>query len=620
MNNKLFSIPPQVENLSILFRNSFSIPVFQRPYNWGTEEINELFNDIMNYYYNKPDEELFIGTVYLSLNRQIKTSIFDYSIIDGQQRITTLSLTLLVLYYYAVRYNLESDRAVSTLKGNLWKETNGRDSNKEEPLLASGGIEQKVMKHIFDCFFEYSESNTVFKEIDSYKCKNRLESRIISNLKTIYKNVTDKIINKSEIESKEENLLNFIDFINDNLKFITICIDKNNIKKLFEIFESINSKGKQLDQIDLIKSYIFQNITEKDYDTYLEKWGDLIKKTADNLEDYMYVFLKAYIKYYRVGLSAKYFRTLDYTLMQYYKQDDLGEALKKFIDDLEQKVENYNIMNNKSSYLINSPKFKYYTDCLKLLEYEHPSPLIFRTYCEYKDNDLDKKDLTNVIKTCFSYMFSFQTLSNRDSKDSIKAFETIMNNIFENGYNVNGIISEFENNLIINGINSEIIEININNYIGYSDKGERAASRVLLSAYEFSNETGKIDYDKASYIINNKDSINIDHILPQNPEKDDKNCFYYSAVIKNKRILKLKENNDFEVPGIYDGMDYDIFLNQVLNKIGNLKLMWRLDNIEKSNNIINLKDYSTFNTYKKITKRGKKLSSSLINNEIFKIQ
>lgn len=48
--------------------------------------------------------------------------------------------------------------------------------------------------------------------------------------------------------------------------------------------------------------------------------------------------------------------------------------------------------------------------------------------------------------------------------------------------------------------------------------------------------------------------------------------------------------------------------------------MWRLDNIEKSNNIINLKDYSTFNTYKKITKRGKKLSSSLINNEIFKIQ
>ena len=141
-----------------------------------------------------------------------------------------------------------------------------------------------------------------------------------------------------------------------------------------------------------------------------------------------------------------------------------------------------------------------------------------------------------------------------------------------------------------------------------------------MSAYEFSNETGKIDYDKASYIINNKDSINIDHILPQNPEKDDKNCFYYSVVIKNKRILKLKENNDFEVPGIYDGMDYDIFLNQVLNKIGNLKLMWRLDNIEKSNNIINLKDYSTFNTYKKITKRGKKLSSSLINNEIFKIQ
>lgn len=619
MNNKLFSVPPQVENLSILFRNSFSIPVFQRPYSWGNEEINELFNDITDYYYNKPDEELFIGTVYLSLNRQIKTSIFDYSIIDGQQRITTLSLTLLVLYYYAVKYNLESDRAVSTLKGNLWKETNGRDSNKEEPLLTSSGIEQKVMKYIFDCFFEYSKSNKVFEEIDSYKCENRLETKIISNLKTIYKNITNKVINKSGIENKEENLLKFIDFTNDNLKFITICIDKNNIKKLFEIFESINSKGKQLDQIDLIKSYIFQNIAEKDYDTYLTKWGELIKKTEDNLEDYMYVFLKAYIKYYRVGISAKYFRTLDYTLMKYYKVNDLGEALKKFMDDLSQKVENYNIMNNKSSYLINSSKFKYYTDCLKLLEYEHPSPLIFRTYCEYKYNDLDKKDLTNIIKTCFSYMFSFQTLSNRDSKDSINAFETIMNNIFENGYDVNSIISEFKNNLIINGINTEIIETNINNYIGYSASGERTASRILLSAYEFSNDAGKIDYDKAGYIINNKDSINIDHILPQNPEKDDKNCFYYSVTIKGKKILKLKENNDFKRPGIYDGMDYEIFLNQILNKIGNLKLMWKLDNINKSNNIVTLKDYSTFNTYNKIAKRSKRISSSLINNEMFKI-
>lgn len=66
-------------------------------------------------------------------------------------------------------------------------------------------------------------------------------------------------------------------------------------------------------------------------------------------------------------------------------------------------------------------------------------------------------------------------------------------------------------------------------------------------------------------------------------------------------------------------MEYELFVNQILNKIGNLKLMWRYDNIDKSNSIIKLKDYSTFNTYKKISKRSKELSSTLIKNEIFKI-
>lgn len=618
MNNNLFSVPPQIENISLLFRNCFSIPVFQRPYSWTKEEINELFDDVMDYFYNKPNDELFVGTIYLSQNKQLKTSICEYSVIDGQQRITTLSLTMLILYHYAKKMGLETDRVVVALKSYLWKETDGRNSNKDEPLLSSGGIEKKVMKYIFDNFYSHAGKEELFEKIEAYKYENKLEEKIIENLKCINKNINDRIISNKKIDDKSNTLLQFLDFINDNLKFITIIVDKSNIKRLFEIFESINSKGKQLDQIDLIKSYIFQNIDGEDYDAYLEVWGNLIKQTEDKLEDYMYIFIKAFIKYYKVGISAKYFRTLESTLIRYYKKEKLSDALKAFLDDMSKKVELYNKMNAKNEYIINKSKFKYYNDCLKLLEYEHPSPLIFRTYCEYTYNDLDKNDLTEVIKSCFVYMFSFQTISNRDSKDSIKVFENIMNNIFEKGYNVNDIVLEFKNSLTINGVNKESIESNITNFIGYSDRNERVASRVLLSAYEFSTDN-KIDYDKAIYVINNKESINIDHILPQNPEQDDKKCYYCYIEQNGKKVLKLKDGNDFTIPGIYDGMDYELFVNQIINKIGNLKLMWRHDNIDKSNNIIELKDYSTFNTYKKISQRGTNLSKDLINNELFKI-
>ena len=618
MSKPIFEQPPHVEDIKTLFNNCFSIPVFQRPYSWTNDEINELFNDIMEYFNNKPDDEMFIGTVYLSLNRQIKTSISQYDVIDGQQRITTLALTLLILYHYAKLLGVGNDRSVVSIEEYLWKITDGRTPNREEPLICSGGIEKQVVKYIFDQVFLNAGNPDLLKTIESYNFENKLEERVISNLKTINRNIFEKILSVEDMEQKCDNLLKFIDFIINNLKCIAITVDKNDIKRLFEIFESINSKGKQLDQIDLIKSYIFQNISGNDYQIYLEKWGYLIKETEDQLEDYMYTFVKGFIKYYRVNISAKYFRSMSNDLMKFYVKNNISEAFKAFLDDMVSKVGYYKKLINKNEFLINNIKFKFYATCMNLLEYEHPKALLFRSYCEFGENKIGKTDITDIIKSSFVYMFSFQTLSNRDSKDAIKVFEKIMNYIYLNGFDTKKIIEEFINSLKMEGIEKDAIKTNLINYIGYSERKERIASRVILAAYEFSNN-GRIDYDKSLYVLNNRESIQIDHILPQNPDKEDTNCFYYVNNRNGIQVLKLKENNDFNIPGVCDGMDYLLFKNQVLNKIGNLRLMWRFDNGEKSNEIISLKDYSNFNTYKQISLRSNELANSLISNEMFEL-
>lgn len=244
MSKPIFEQPPHVEDIKTLFNNCFSIPVFQRPYSWTNDEINELFNDIMEYFNNKPDDEMFIGTVYLSLNRQIKTSISQYDVIDGQQRITTLALTLLILYHYAKLLGVGNDRSVVSIEEYLWKITDGRTPNREEPLICSGGIEKQVVKYIFDQVFLNAGNPDLLKTIESYNFENKLEERVISNLKTINRNIFEKILSVEDMEQKCDNLLKFIDFIINNLKFIAITVDKNDIKRLFEIFESINSKGK----------------------------------------------------------------------------------------------------------------------------------------------------------------------------------------------------------------------------------------------------------------------------------------------------------------------------------------------------------------------------------------
>lgn len=618
MGRELFKQPPHVEDIRTLFNNCFSIPVFQRPYSWGSEEINELFDDIEEYFFEKENDEMFIGTVYLSLNRQIKTSISQYDIIDGQQRITTLSLILLMLFYNAKKMGVGHDRSVIALEEFLWKITDSRTPNKEEPLISSGGIEKKVVKYIFDTVFDYSDNNNLFNIILNYNCENKLEERVLSNLKTINKNISDRFLKYDE-ETNKDIILRFIDFITNNLKFIAIIVDKEDIKRLFEIFESINSKGKQLDQIDLIKSYIFQNIDGYDYNSYLEKWGRLIKETEDNLEDYMYIFVKAFIKYYKVNISSKYFRAMNNELMNFYNKNNVSDALKAFLDDMVSKVSYYKKIQDKENFFIQNAKFKFYTTCMNLLEYEHPKALLFRTYCEFGENEIDKSDIIDVVKSAFSYMFTFQTISSRDSKDAIKVFDKIMNNIYDNGFNTKLIVEEFSNSLKIEGIDKNAIKSSIINYIGYSEKKERVASRVLLTAFEFSMGE-KIDYDKGLYILSNKDSIQIDHILPQKPNYLDSKCYYYAVENENgSTLLRLKDGHDFNIPGIIDGMDYYLFQNQILNKIGNLRLMWRNDNIEKSNSIVKLKDYSNFNSYKQIVSRSNNLSDILVNNELFNI-
>lgn len=607
MSKSLFVQKPDIESVDSLFTNQFSIPVFQRPYSWEDTEINDFFKDIADYFFNKRDEELFIGTVYLSLKHIVKSNINHYELIDGQQRITTLSLTFLLLYHYALLEEKGDDDSVKQLKKFLWKIGDSRESDRNMPLLTSSGIEKKIIHDIFDHIYNHAAEKDCLEGIYNYAYDNKLEERILKNFKTIDRNI-------KEIISKD-NILVFIDFLIYNLKFITIIVDRENIKKLFEIFESINSKGKHLDQIDLIKSYIFQNIDGSDYDEYLNLWGELIKDTEDNLEDYMYVYIRAFIRYYRNSISIKYFKTLEADFKSFYKKDTLSDALKAHVDDLFKKRSLYSKINNKNDMLFpGRNEYVFYNMCLDQLDYRHPKPLLFRTYSEYYNGSIEYEDVLRIVKAAFVYMFTFQTISKRDSKDAIDVFEDIMRNIYQNGFDTDAIIASFRNSLLSEGVNKDKIKEELRSFSSYGDAG-----RVLLTAYEFANNN-KVIYDKGIHILRSSKDIQIDHILPQNPNPSDVNFYYYCDNSVSPACLRLKPGHDFDqVQGIYDGMDYELFKNQILNRIGNLKLMWGSENRNKSNNLIQFKDYHEFHTYSQIANRSEEMIKQLLDSEILNL-
>ena len=179
-------------------------------------------------------------------------------------------------------------------------------------------------------------------------------------------------------------------------------------------------------------------------------------------------------------------------------------------------------------------------------------------------------------------MFATQTINDGDSKDAVDTFNIIMTKTIEdNRLSIKDINEVFKTSMIERGVNGSAIKSKIENFTGYTKKGERAASRVLLSFYDlYDFSKNNIDYDKALIILENSNIYQIDHIL---------------------------------------NADYETFEKLILNKLGNLNLLYRGNNIKKSNTIIKLPNYDDFNTYKKITKRAKEMSEKLFEKELFTI-
>ena len=88
------TIKANEQNLNSVFSDDyiFEIPVYQRPYAWDTEQVNDLLDDLLYAMRREGDEPYFLGSVVL-----IKGDDADSQVVDGQQRLTTLTMLLCVL-------------------------------------------------------------------------------------------------------------------------------------------------------------------------------------------------------------------------------------------------------------------------------------------------------------------------------------------------------------------------------------------------------------------------------------------------------------------------------------------------------------------------------------------
>lgn len=185
--------------------NNFVIPEYQRPYKWGVKNVNQLINDLLHF---KDGEEYRLGTLVLHEN----------NIVDGQQRIITLSLLLYELF------------------------------NKKE--IRAKNPYQEVQDRI-KTFLKRTEFTNEYS---------------IGHVRE----------NMTAIEDRLDDLDDrFLDFLLNKCQFVVVRLPE--ISEAFQFFDSQNARGKDLEPHDLLKAFHLREIkklSEKDSDN-ITKWQEL---------------------------------------------------------------------------------------------------------------------------------------------------------------------------------------------------------------------------------------------------------------------------------------------------------------------------------------------------------
>jgi len=276
----------KIETISELFqygnaKGAFTIPIYQRDYRWGDNEVQRFMDDIRDGLRSDNDFKRFIGAVIFV---ESKESDFDSSIlslIDGQQRIITITLLLISLYESLkeqnshkkieknIKYNIK-DNIVELLVGTSIKRVNNKEQIYPKIIRESVDI-RKASKG-------YSYNSSIAKLLHSIGCEfyGIKYDKITISDKVIKKNL-HKIKNFLDEILKEFSILDVQKYIFNNILFTTVIV--KNEDYAFDIFESLNSTGEPLTAIET-----FIPLVVKESSNYKES---RIKKYVDNVLSYI---------------------------------------------------------------------------------------------------------------------------------------------------------------------------------------------------------------------------------------------------------------------------------------------------------------------------------------------
>ncbi|WQS09920.1 DUF262 and DUF1524 domain-containing protein [Helicobacter pylori] len=375
--------------------NQFVIPIYQRLYSWEKEQCEQLWDDIIKTGGNDQIEGHFIGSILYVLDGNTPSS--PLLIIDGQQRLTTITLLFIALR------NHSSDE-VKILEKFSRKEI-------ESYLINSNKDGDKKFKLILS----ESDKDTLLSLIDKNKRKPSEPSvKIMENFELFEKWISE---NTDKLETIFKGL--------EKLMIVWIALDKGKDDPQL-IFESMNSKGIELTQTDLIRNYIvMETEVGKQEDFYNGYWRAMEEDFKQN-ETLFNRFVRHYLT-----IKTREIPNINkvYEAFKRYQQER-GIETEVLLQDLQKycgffcqiafKKEADKELNKALSFLVD-------------LEMDVICPLLLELYSDYSDGVLSKQDFIPIIALTESYIYR-RAVCGLGSNGLNKIFPSFTKKIDKNQY------------------------------------------------------------------------------------------------------------------------------------------------------------------------------------------
>ena len=235
----------------------FHIPGYQRPYAWEEDQTEELFSDLYDFFKSDPTGNYFLGNIVLIKDEHEAKA----QVIDGQQRLTTLTIMLAVIadLFPAQR---------PTLKQYIQSEGNAIEGIAAQPRLF---LREKDRE-----FFKKYIQDICLKDLvslDPASLDTEAKQHIQANCRLLRTRIMDTFVG-----GDPDGLMKFSQFLLKCCYLVVVYTPSRD--SAFRIFSVMNTRGLDLLPIDIIKSDTIGGMSEIDRDAYTERWEEMEAKTG----------------------------------------------------------------------------------------------------------------------------------------------------------------------------------------------------------------------------------------------------------------------------------------------------------------------------------------------------